>query len=154
VVDTSPGIGNGVADFLVDADKVLLVTTPEPTSLQDAYAALKTITQQMPEKSVLPVVTCATQTQAHIAVKALNQVAQKFLGIECSEWYHVEADALISRTISNRKPLISTHPQSPAARCMRQLANSLFGNILHSDNIVVGSKVNRSSTFVGRYSSG
>jgi len=41
VIDTSPGIGADVTDFLSGADGILLVTTPEPTSLRDTYAALK-----------------------------------------------------------------------------------------------------------------
>ena len=125
LVDTSPGIGPEVTDFLRGADDLLLVTTPEPTSLRDTYAALKAITREMPGREVIIVVNCAAPGQAEQAIEALNHVARKFLERECKRWYHVEQDALVCRTIRDRKPLARAYPRSPAAVCLRRLAKAL-----------------------------
>lgn len=125
VIDTSPGIGAEVVDFLRDADEILLVTTSEPTSIQDAYAAAKTIMQALPGKEVTPVVTSATERQAKQAMEALNQVTERFLDITFVHWHLIESDQIVSRAINERKPLVRSYPRTPAAICLRRLANEI-----------------------------
>lgn len=125
VFDTSPGIGAEVVDFLRDADDVLLVTTSEPTSIRDAYAAVKTITQAMPGKEVTPVVTSATARQAGQAMDALNQVTLRFLDHAYDRWHVIESDPMVSRAINERIPLVRSYPRSPGAICLRRLAKEL-----------------------------
>jgi len=125
LVDTSPGIGPEVTDFLQRADDVLLVTTPEPTSLRDTYAALKAITREMPGREIILIVNCAAPGQAEQAIEALNHVARKFLKRQCDCWYQVEPDPMVCRTIRDRKPLVRAYPRSPAAACLRRLAKAL-----------------------------
>lgn len=127
VIDTSPGIGMEVVDFLREADDILLLTTSEPTSLRDAYAAFKTISQEMPDKEIIPVVNCATGDQARQAMEALNQVMRKFLGRQCDSWHQVDSDPMVARTIRDRKSLVRSYPRSPAAVCLRRLAKTLMG---------------------------
>jgi len=127
VVDTSPGIGRDVIDFLDWADDLLLVTTTEPTSIKDTYAAFKMITNEMPEKKVVIVVNSASPVQADRAVHALNQVFNKFLSRECVDWLEIEQDNLIGRAVHARKPFVQTYPKSPAAGCIWRLADQLVG---------------------------
>ena len=126
VVDTSPGIGAEVVDFLRIADEILLVTTSEPTSIRDAYAAVKTIVQTMPDKAVTPVVTSASERQARQAMDALNNVTQRFLEMSFDRWHLIEGDQVVSRAINERKALVRAYPRTPAAVCLRRLANELM----------------------------
>lgn len=126
VVDTSPGISEDVVDFLQWADDLLLVTTTEPTSITDAYAAFKVASTEMPGKEVIVVVTSADTMQANQAVSVINNVANKFLGRHCNCWYPIEHDALVGRAIRDRTPFVNTYPKSPAAACLTKLANELY----------------------------
>lgn len=127
LVDTSPGIGDDVADFLTDAREVLLITTTEPTSLRDTYAAAKTIYRRAPHLVVSPVVNmAATDSQAAEAVSVLNEVAAKFLGLRYERWHRIEPDALVGRAIRARCPFVTLYPRSPAAISLRRLARSLI----------------------------
>jgi len=126
VVDTSPGIGEDVVDFLQWADDLLLVTTTEPTSITDAYAALKVASTEMPGKDVVVVVNSADTVQASQAVTVINNVANKFLGRHCNCWYPIEHDALVGRAIRERKPFVDTYPKSRAAECLERLASELY----------------------------
>ena len=127
LVDTSPGIGSDVTDFLRGADEILLVTTSEPTALRDAYAAFKTIIGTMPGAEIVTVVNSAGAKQAQRAIDTLNQVTRKFLDTECGQWYSVEPDSMVGRAINERKPLVCSYPRSPAAICLRKLAKELVG---------------------------
>ena len=127
-IDTSPGIGADVVDFLRDADELVLVTTPEPTSLRDTYAALKTIGREAPNADVRLVVNMASAAQAEEAMAVLNEVASKFLNRRYDDWQCVECDPMVGRTVREGKPLVSAYPRSAAAICLRRLARSLGHN--------------------------
>ena len=126
LIDTSPGIGSNVMDFIEVADDVLLVTTPEPTSIRDSYAALKTIVAKIPNASITPVVTSAVEISARQAVSALNHVTRKFLDREWTLWQMVDSDPLVGRTIQARKLLVSMYPKSPAAIALCRIAKFLM----------------------------
>lgn len=124
--DTSPGIGSDVMDFTRHADDVLLVTTPEPTSLRDTYASLKTLAAEMPEVEPRLIVNmAASEDQARQAVSALNEVSTRFLARPYQTWHVIESDPLVARSIRDRKPLILCYPRSAAAGCMRRLAKCI-----------------------------
>jgi flagellar biosynthesis protein FlhG len=127
VIDTSPGIGADVTDFLSGADEILLVTTPEPTSLRDTYAALKNMTPLCHnDNSIRLVVNMVTsEAQAAQAVTVLNEVTGRFIDRRFGDWHFVTSDALVGRSIRARKPLVCEYRRSAAALCLRQLAGSL-----------------------------
>ncbi len=126
VIDTSPGIGPDVTDFLSSADEVLLVTTTEPTSLRDTYAALKSMAHPgHNDIGIRLVINSATsEAQAAQAVNVLNEVTGRFLDRRLDNWRHVPLDALIGRSIRARRPLVCEYPRSAAALSLRQLASS------------------------------
>jgi len=128
LVDTSPGIGDDVVDFLRDASEVLLVTTPEPTSLRDAYAAAKTFRRRLPDVDLRLVVNMASsETEARKAAAALNEVAAKFLGWQFGEWHYVQSDPLVGKAVGSRTPLVRRYPRSPVSLSLKLLAESLVG---------------------------
>lgn len=122
LLDTSPGIGEDVVDFLRHADEALLVTTPEPTSLRDTYASLKTLNDELPAVEPRLIVNAASEDQARQSVIALNEVSERFLGRSYRTWHWIENDPLVVRTIQDRKPLVLSYPRSPASICMKRLA--------------------------------
>lgn len=126
VIDTSPGIGANIMDFLKLADDILLVTTSEPTSLRDTYAALKTIVKEMPGKSVIPVVNSSNSIQSQQAIKTLDEVSMKFIGWHSDCWYYIENDQIVSRSIQERRPVVRAYPRTPAVISLRNLANYLI----------------------------
>jgi len=125
-IDTSPGIGAEVIDFLREADDICLVTTPEPTSLRDTYAATKAIASHLPESEIQLIVNVAgSETEAKKAVEALNAVTYKFLDRRSLVWRWVESDPTVARAVRQRVPVALSYPRSPAALSMRRLAKSL-----------------------------
>lgn len=128
LVDTSPGIADHVIDFLMDAQEVLLVTTTEPTSLRDAYAALKTIYHRAPHLETRLVVNmAASDGQAAEAVSVINSVASQFIGHEYHRWHRIASDSLVAGAIRSGRPLVSAYPRSAAALSLRRLTTSLAG---------------------------
>lgn len=128
VVDTSPGIGADVTDFLRDADDIALLTTPDPTSVRDTYAATKAMTLEIPDARPHLVVNLASADTAAGTVSALNSVTSKFLAREFSQWSHLEPDPMVGRSIHERRPLILSYPRTPASASLRRLAKMFAGS--------------------------
>lgn len=128
IVDTSPGIRDDVVDFLADADDLLLVTTPEPTSLRDSYALIKTLDRRVPDLDVRLVINLASSEEAERSVAVLNEVTLKFLGRTYDTFYCMENDQVVPRTIHAGKPVVTVYPRSSAAMCLRRLAGHLQQN--------------------------
>jgi len=129
IIDTSPGIGADVVDFLKEASQIFVVTTTEPASLKDTYAAMKTIARHVPEADVLPIINMTgSDTHAEAAMSALNEVAAQFLGQHYKRWHRIEIDPLVSRAANDRKPFVRLYPRSPAAVSLRTIANTIMDN--------------------------
>ena len=86
LIDTGAGLGRNVMDFILAADEVLLVTTPEPTALTDAYAVLKAYSMYAASKNIkLLVNRVYDEAESREVVAKLQQTSTRFLNmpIDC-----------------------------------------------------------------------
>ncbi|MBR6014193.1 MAG: AAA family ATPase, partial [Selenomonadaceae bacterium] len=86
IIDTGAGLNRYVIEFILAAHEVLLITTPEPTSLADAYAVVKAYSKYTEKRSMKLIVNrIRDESECKDASERLNQTTQKFLNlsIEC-----------------------------------------------------------------------
>ncbi|HEY8426525.1 MAG TPA: MinD/ParA family protein [Limnochordales bacterium] len=132
VVDTGAGIGPQVLALLHASPEVLVVATPEPTSITNAYGLIKTLVQEHPNgragvpRLLLAVNMGRTKEEGQRVVRRLQSVAGRFLGVEISMLGVVPYDRAVVATIAEQAPLLVRRPDSPAARAIRQLARRLM----------------------------
>ncbi len=123
LLDARAGLGRGVDAVLGVADEVLVVTTPEPTALADAYATLKTLHLEGQTRSAGVVVNMTRDHQeAQGVFGALTSVCRVYLDWEpvylgCIPW-----DCAMPRAVREQWPLLLSNAQAPAARAVRLLA--------------------------------
>lgn len=123
LVDTGPGLAETTLGLQLAAARILLVTTPEPTSLVDAYATLKVLWSADPDKRVDLVVNAAEgDDDAAAAFEQIARAAKQFLGREPSLLGVVYRDAKVAEAVRSQRPLIELFPESTAAQCYEQLA--------------------------------
>jgi flagellar biosynthesis protein FlhG len=123
LVDTGAGISNNVIEVLTRVERVLIVTTPEPTAIVDAYALLKVLTVADPAKEVAVLVNAARDAaEAELVFRQLEVAAKRFLQRCLSSFGHVACDPLLRESVLVQRPVVEQHPQAPASRCFRQLA--------------------------------
>lgn len=130
IIDTGAGIGTTVMEFVAASSEVLLVATPEPTSITDAYALLKSLNH------------CASYQEGHTTVKMIaNQVrgredadelfqkigvvVQRFLDIKLEYMGAVPYDTSMSKAVIRQKPVCISAPGSMAARAVWRIAERL-----------------------------
>ncbi len=130
LIDTGAGLGKNVMDFILAADEVLLVTTPEPTALTDAYAVLKAYSMYAANKNIKLVVNRVyDEAESREVVAKLQQTSTRFLNMPIECVGYVFEDSAVMRSVRQQQPFLAAQPGSVAARCIQGLANSvLFGS--------------------------
>jgi flagellar biosynthesis protein FlhG len=123
IIDTGAGIGRTVVSMASSADECIVVTTPEPPSIADAYAMLKTLSRQ-PHRPQLRLLVnmVGSRQEARRVYERIAGVAQKFLGLHVHDAGYIFCDGHVARAVRGRKPFVTAFPNSQAAWCMRQVA--------------------------------
>ena len=130
IVDTGAGIGNSVLEFVAASAEVLLVVTPEPTSITDAYALLKTLnrnTSYKPGKTVVKMVAnqVRNEKEADELFDKLGIVVNKFLNIDIDYMGAIPYDNNMQKAVMRQQPLSMALPNSGAARSVEKIARML-----------------------------
>lgn len=126
LIDTGAGVGPNVLGFLVAADQILVVTTPEPTAITDAYAVIKTATRQADDLDMkLLVNQVRDEAEARMVYDRVSGVCRRFLGTTPRYAGHVLSDARVPHAVRRRQPFVLEHPSSPASMCLHRLAHRI-----------------------------
>lgn len=128
IVDTGAGVGNNVLSFIAAADDAIIVTTPEPTAITDAYGIIKIIATEVnnPDLSLKLVVNRVNSLGEgkRVAERVVN-ISGQFLNLKVDYLGCVFNDPMVPKSVIKRRPFIKADPNSKAAACIRQLANRL-----------------------------
>lgn len=126
LIDTGAGISPNVIHFLMAADEVLVVTTPEPTAVTDAYGLIKALIRQRETVRVSLLVNMVRDREEGLAVyERIASVCRRFLGLALSDAGHVVHDPRVSAAVRRRVPFVMDSPNSPASICVKQLAHKV-----------------------------
>ncbi len=123
LIDSAAGISANVLDFSVSAHDTMVVVTPEPTSITDAYALMKVLALKYDEKRCRLIVNqTANDHEGREIFRQLNIVAQKFLDIEVDYFGCVPQDEIMTTCVKQQRIVTHAFPGSQAARGFRNLA--------------------------------
>ncbi len=126
IVDTGAGISQNVLSFVMAADEVIVVTTPEPTAITDAYGIIKAIASQSTEKHIKLIVNKAQSVAEgkRVAQRVIN-IAGQFLNIKVEDLGFVYEDICVPKSVRNQKPFYVSYPKSKASGCVKVIADRL-----------------------------
>lgn len=126
LIDTSAGISKNVLGFAAAAGEIIVVVTPEPTSLTDAYALIKIISNYKLHTEVGIVVNrSADRREAIQTLRKISNVVGRFLSININFLGWIPEDKYVSQAIKCQKPYFLTNPNSPAAKGIGGIARVL-----------------------------
>lgn len=132
IIDTGAGIADVVLEFLVASGEILLVTTPEPTSITDSYSLLKALSRHprfSPEESPIKMIANRVEDKAEGAAlfEKLNAVVARYLKMPISYLGAVPQDSQLSRAVMQQVPVSIQHPQAKASQAYAEIAAKLTG---------------------------
>ena len=127
LIDTRAGIDSDVMYFNSASSEIVLVVTPEPTSLTDAYAMVKLLTKHYGEREFLVVVNdAAREEEARTAFAQLSAAIERFLQVRVNYMGYVPSDESVNEAIIQRTALLEKFPSSPAAVAVSRFARQLM----------------------------
>ena len=126
LIDTAAGISTNVMDFNVTAQEIMVVVSPEPTSLTDAYALMKVLSVKYGAKNCKLLVNQAGSVQEALDIyRQLDMVVKKFLDISTEYVGCVLYDDKVRQGVRRQKIVTETYPGCKASRCFAALAKRI-----------------------------
>lgn len=130
LIDTAAGIAGNVLGILMAAAEVIVVVTPEPTSVVDAYATIKLMLRHSPGKPISIVVNNVVGIgDAEQAFQQLNYAVHKFLNHQIQFLGMIPHDSVLLEAIREQIPVVSYAPETPASRAVRLIAKQLQNQV-------------------------
>ena len=127
IIDTGAGVNHNVVGFALPADEVLVVTTPEPTAITDAYGIIKSIVLVSPDKKVKLVVNrAASSLEGKKVAERVVNISSQFLNIKVDSIGFVFDDEAVSKSIRRQRPFVELFPKSKAAGSLKMISARLM----------------------------
>lgn len=145
IIDTSAGVSSNVLGFIAAADDAIIVTTPEPTAITDAYGIIKIIATEIENmdlglKLIVNRVKSVTEGRK-IAERVIN-IAGQFLNLKLDYLGYVYEDQGVGSAVIHQKPFMASEPNGKAAICVRHIVSRLE-NVEYKEGSGVGSFLKR-----------
>ena len=128
IVDTSAGVSNNVLDFIAAADDAIIITTPEPTAITDAYGIVKIIATEIDYLNIglkLVVNRVKSVTQGKKVAERVINIAGQFLNLKIDYLGYVYDDPAVGQAVLKQKPFFVVDPKCKASICVRHLVSRL-----------------------------
>ncbi|HHV29886.1 MinD/ParA family protein [Acetivibrio mesophilus] len=135
LIDTGAGLSDSVMSFVMAADEVFLVTTPEPTSITDAYALIKMISNRDNSKIIKVVVNRAENAnEAKDILNRLSMVTEKFLAMKLYPLGFVPQDESVIKAVKLQQPFSLSFPKCEATKQIKEISRRLVEGSLDIPN--------------------
>lgn len=126
LIDTASGIDDNVLYLNSAAHEILVVLTPDPSSLADAYALIKVMNKKYQEQKFSVVTNMVTDEKEGLALfKRLSDVSQKFLNVSLDYKGFIPADSDLRRATKSQQLILKELPNSSSAQAIRKLAEKM-----------------------------
>lgn len=131
IVDTGAGIADAVLEFLVASGEILLVTTPEPTSITDSYSLLKALSRHprySPETTQIRVLAnkVTGENEAQALYMKLQTVVERYLKVPISYLGMIPQDPQLARAVMQQMPVSLENPKARSAMAYEAVAAKLM----------------------------
>jgi flagellar biosynthesis protein FlhG len=127
LIDTGAGVSSNVVGFTLPADKIIVVTTPEPTAITDAYGIIKSIVLVAPDKNIKLLVNRAGSSLEgkKVAERVIN-ISSQFLNVRVENLGFIYDDENVAKSIRRQKPFYQLFPNCKAAACLDIVASRIL----------------------------
>lgn len=126
MIDTGAGISSNVLFFNMSAQEIIVVVTPEPTSITDAYALMKVMFQKHGERRFrLLVNSVRTRKEGMDVYRKISLAAERFLNISVEYLGSVLLDENVNRSVIRQKAVMELYPETKASQCYQEIAREI-----------------------------
>ena len=145
IIDTSAGVSSNVMDFIAAADDAIIITTPEPTAITDAYGIIKIIAMEYDTINIglkLVVNRAKGAVEAKSVADRITTISGQFLNLKVDYLGFIYDDQAVAHAVRKQKPFMIIDPKCKASLCIQHLVERMDRNKpLESDGI--GAKIRK-----------
>lgn len=129
LMDTGAGINRTVLGFIKCCEELIVITTPEPTSLTDAYCLIKAVDHFKIKSSAKVIVNRVIEREeGEITFNKFKNAAERFLNIQLEHLGSISEDRKLIQAVREQKPFVINHPNCEAAQDIKKVALKLCGS--------------------------
>jgi flagellar biosynthesis protein FlhG len=128
IIDTSAGVSSNVLDFIAAADDAVIITTPEPTAITDAYGIIKIIATEYDTLSMglkLVVNRAKNVAEAKNVADRMINIAGQFLNLKVDYLGFIFDDPAVSHAVLRQKPFMVVDPKCKASICIQHIVERM-----------------------------
>jgi flagellar biosynthesis protein FlhG len=143
IIDTAAGVSSNVLDFIAAADDAVIITTPEPTAITDAYGIIKIIATEIDSLNMglkLVVNRVKNVAEAKKVADRMTNIAGLYLNLKVEYLGFVYEDSVVSQAVLRQRPFMVIDPKSRASLCVQHIVGRMekseiresggFGNMI------------------------
>jgi len=133
IIDTGAGVSSNVLDFIAAADDAIIVTTPEPTAITDAYGIIKIIAMEYDPVNIglkLVVNRARGAAEAKSVADRMTNIAGQFLNLKLDYLGFIYDDQSVPASVRQQKPFMVIDPKCKASLCIQHLVERMDKNRL------------------------
>lgn len=138
IVDTGAGVNNQVMDFVLSSPEVLVISTPEPSSITDSYALLKAMYTSPKFLMDTKVYLIANKVESEIEGRAvydkMNQVVSKFLGGRIEYIGNIPLDSSLEKCVKAQNVVSISAPSAKSAKAYGEISEKLLSDSVETKN--------------------
>jgi flagellar biosynthesis protein FlhG len=131
IIDTSAGVSSNVLDFIAAADDAVIITTPEPTAITDAYGIIKIIATEYDSLNMglkLVVNRAKGAAQAKSVADRMINIAGQFLNLKLDYLGFIYDDVSVPNAVLRQKPFMVVDPKCKASICVQHIVERMDRN--------------------------
>ena len=128
IIDTSAGVSSNVLDFIAAADDAVIITTPEPTAITDAYGIIKIIATEYDNLDMelkLVVNRVKGAADAKKVADRMTNIAGQFLNLKVDYLGFIYDDPVVSQAVLRQKPFMVIDPKCKASICVQHIVGKM-----------------------------
>lgn len=127
LIDTGAGVSNSILRMISASNETILVITPEPTSLTDAYAMMKTVSSEHKNTCFRLVVNKVYSIkEAEETIDRFKKVADRFLNVKLVELGYIMNDECVPNSVKSQSPFVLSYPKCLVTRQVKDISNNLI----------------------------
>ncbi|MCR8642173.1 MinD/ParA family protein [Paenibacillus sp. N1-5-1-14] len=148
IFDTGAGLSKETLKFILAAEQTIIVTTPEPPAITDAYALIKMVHTMGHKVSFKLVINRVTDyKEGKQTADKIRLVAEQFLNLNISSLGYIDDDTHVSKAVKQQIPFTIAYPNCGATRSIHNIAS---GFISGQSNVLVDSDTNGVKGIIGK----
>jgi flagellar biosynthesis protein FlhG len=131
IIDTSAGVSSNVLSFIAAADDAIIITTPEPTAITDAYGIIKIIATEVENLNIglkLVVNRVKNVTEGRKIAERIINISGQFLNLKVEYLGCVYEDPIVQSSVLKQRPFMVQDPKSKAAISVQHLVSRIEKN--------------------------